>query len=176
MYNNIIFQPPLNLNIHPIVIDYKYEDGYEEKIVDYLYKNYYDSFNYIFSTLTIEDRQSLLPKLLRKGITDIEIISERFSTGKTCEEHVINTGVPLIGQIKLLYSSMLRESDLPVVVIGTNIQYGKLASETIYSYLSDIGYPNLYYYAMSSYTESEGFNAVSYIRRIFYDSINVYFR
>lgn len=71
---------------------------------------------------------------------------------------------------------MLRESDLPVVVIGTNIQYGKLASEAIYSYLSDIGYPNLYYYAMSSYTESEGFNAISYIRRIFYDSINVYFR
>lgn len=150
-------------------------------------KRYYERglFNYIFTTLRIEDRDEILQsilillllityflflEMLDKEMNDIQMLASMYNTGLECKEHIIYTGMSMKSKLDLAYFTYLRNSENPVVIIGSNLKYGKSTSDYVRQKLLESEITNVVTYIMKEPTAAEGNTAVSVMRTTIYPS------
>lgn len=164
---------PNNLRLTPLIID----GSRGIQMVMQLLMAYSNALHlhYIFTTFDNEDREELLVNLRNYLITDIEIVSMKHLTGLECVENSIFSGISAPAKFDIAYSWYLRDSDLPIVIIGSDKKYGKSTSEYFYNQFNHYGYDmdKIFLYQMKDKTYSEGFNAVSKIRSFLFDRIYI---
>lgn len=125
-------------------------------------------YNYIWFINNLE--------LIENGINDFQIIATKYSTATECKEKIVNTGISFSPKFYLLYFRLLLTSSSPIVVIGSNLLYGKETVRYFQERLEEYGINNYVTYIMKESTLAEGHNAVSVIRSTLYPSIyiNIY--
>lgn len=165
---------PNNLRLTPLIIDGSRGIKTVEKYILPYYRN--GMVHYIFTTYTNEDRDNLLETLNSDSMEDIEIVSMRHLNGLECLENTIFSGISVPAKFDIIYSWYLRDSYLPIVIIGSNLYYGRSSSNFFYNQFHDYGYDmdKVFLYQMIDNSDSEGYNAVSRIRSFLFDGIYIY--
>lgn len=111
--------------------------------------------------------------MLDKDMKDIQMLAVMYNTGLECDEHIVYTGLTIKSKLDLAYFTFLRNSVYPIVIVGSNLKYGKSTSEYVKQKLLESEITNIVTYTMKEPTLAEGNSAASVMRSIIYPSIDI---
>lgn len=104
-------------------------------------------------------------------MNEIQIMALKYATGVECNEHIIYTAMSMKSKLDLAYFTFLRNSVNPIVIIGSNLEYGKSTSTFVQKKLIENEITNVVLVTMKNPSAAEGNTAASIVRSTIYPGI-----